>query len=141
VEKLLTGKKFKIIGKRLEKVEALEKATGQLKYSGDIYFSDMLHARILRSPYAHAHIKHINISKALKLKGVKAIITHQDIPKIPTMHQFLHVPAVMYYDSFLLEKKVRHFGDRVAAVAATTPDVAAEALELIKVEYEPPSEM
>ena len=133
----MTGKEFKIIGKRLVKVEALEKVTGQLKYSGDIYFPDMLHARILRSPYAHAYIKHINISKALKLKGVKAIITHKDIPKIPTMHQFLHVPAVMYYDSFLLEKKVRHFGDRVAAVAATTPDTAAEALELIKVEYEP----
>lgn len=71
------------------------------------------------------------------MPGVKAIITHKDVPDILTMHQFLHLPAVMYYDSYLLEKKVRHCGDRVAAVAATDPDIAAEALELIEVDYEP----
>ena len=129
--------KYNIIGKRLVKVEAVEKATGQLKYSGDLIFPNTLHARILRSPHAHAYIKNIDISRASKVKGVKAIITHKDVPEIPTMHQFLHLPAVMYYDSFLLEEKVRHYGDRVAAVAAASPDIAEEALELIEVEYEP----
>ena len=97
----------------------------------------MLHARILRSPHAHALIKHIDIGRALSLKGVRAVITHQDVPKVPTMHQFLHVPSYMFYDSYLLETKARHYGDRVAAVAATSPDVAEEALDLIEVEYEP----
>ena len=118
-------------------MEAVEKATGQLKYSGDLIFPNTLHARILRSPHAHAYIKNIDISRASKVKGVKAIITHKDVPEIPTMHQFLHLPAVMYYDSFLLAEKVRHYGDRVAAVAAASPDIAEEALELIEVEYEP----
>ncbi len=133
----MAEQKFDVVGKRFEKIEAVEKATGKLKYSGDLFFPDTLHAKILRSPHAHANIKNIDVSKASKLKGIKAIITHKDVPDIPTMHQFLHMPEFMYYDSFLLEKKVRHYGDRVAAVAATTPDIADEALELIKVEYEP----
>jgi CO/xanthine dehydrogenase Mo-binding subunit len=130
-------RELKIIGGRFSRAEALQKATGELRFSADITFPDMLHAKILRSPYAHAIVKHVDISKALKLKGVRAVITHKDVPKIPTMHQFLHVPSHMFYDSFLLEEKVRHYGDRVAAVAATNPDIAEEALELIEVEYEP----
>jgi len=122
---------------RYSKTEALEKATGQLKFSGDLSFPNMLHAKILRSPYAHAAVKRVDTSKALKLRGVKAVITHRDVPKIPAMHQFLHQASVMHYDSFLLEEKVRHYGDRVAAVAATSPDIAEEALERIEVEYEP----
>jgi CO/xanthine dehydrogenase Mo-binding subunit len=126
-----------IIGGRFSRPEALQKATGELKFSGDIIFPDTLHAKILRSPYAHAKVKHINASKALKLEGVRAVITQKNVPKIPTMHQFLHLPSVMFFDSYLLEEKVRHYGDRVAAVAATSPDIAEEALELIEVEYEP----
>jgi CO/xanthine dehydrogenase Mo-binding subunit len=130
-------RKLAIIGGRFSRPEALQKATGELKFSGDLIFPNMLHAKILRSPYAHAKVKNIDTSKALKLKGVRAVITHKDVPKIPTMHQFLHLPSVMFFDSYLLEEKVRHYGDRVAAVAAISPDVAEEALELIEVEYEP----
>jgi CO/xanthine dehydrogenase Mo-binding subunit len=128
---------FKVVGKRHPKIEAVYKATGQLKFTGDLHHPGCLHARVLRSPLAHAEIKHINISKAAELRGVKAVITHKDVPAIPTMHQFLHVPSVMFFDSYLLEKKVRHYGDRVAAVAATHPDIAEEALDLIEVDYEP----
>ena len=130
-------REFDVIGTRFEKIEAADKVTGRLKYSGDLLFPNTLHARILRSPHAHAHVKHMDTGKASKLKGVKAILTPDDVPKFFAMHQFLHVPSVMYYDSFLLEKKVRHYGDRVAAVAASDPETAAEALELIEVEYEP----
>jgi CO/xanthine dehydrogenase Mo-binding subunit len=130
-------KTFNVVGTRLPKVEATEKARGTLKFSGDLSFPDMLHAKILRSPYAHAWVKHVDAGKALKLAGVKAVITHRDVPKFPVMHQFLHQPQVMFYDSFLLEEKVRHYGDRVAAVAAATPEIAEEALDLIKVDYEP----
>jgi CO/xanthine dehydrogenase Mo-binding subunit len=127
---------FQVVGKRFEKIEAVEKVKGELLYSGDLFFPNTLHARILRSPYAHANINGVDVSKASKLDGVKAVITHKDVPKILTMHQFLHVPDVLYYDSFLLEEKARHYGDRVAAVAATSPEIAEEALELIEVEYE-----
>ncbi|SDO59528.1 Aldehyde oxidase and xanthine dehydrogenase, a/b hammerhead domain, partial [Desulforhopalus singaporensis] len=119
---------FNVIGKRQPKLEAIEKVTGKLKYSGDLQFPNTLHVKILRSPHAHANIKSIDTSKALALEGVEAVITHEDVPKVPTMHQFLFLPSVMYYDSFLLEKKVRHFGDRVAAVAAVTPEIAKQAL-------------
>ena len=132
----MKDREFKIVGSRFSKAEAYQKATGELKFSGDLTFPGMIHAKILRSPYAHARIKHIDPSKALKLTGVKAVITHKDVPKIPTMHQFLHVPSHMLFDSFLLEEKVRHYGDRVAAVAATSPEIAEEALEMIEVEYE-----
>lgn len=131
------AQKFHVVGKRQPKIEAVEKATGRLKYSGDISFPNMLHCKILRSPHAHAHIRSIDASRARKLEGVAAVITHADVPKIPTMHQFLHLPTVMYFDSFLLEEKVRHFGDRVAAVAAETEEIAEAALELIEVDYEP----
>lgn len=128
--------KFNVIGKRHPKIEAVEKVTGKLKYSGDLQFPNCLHVKILRSPYAHANIKSIDTSMAKALKGVAAVITHEDVPKIPTMHQFLHMPKVMFFDSFLLEKKVRHVGDRVAAVAAETVEIAEKALEMIEVEYD-----
>ncbi|MGN9165006.1 xanthine dehydrogenase family protein molybdopterin-binding subunit [Tissierellaceae bacterium HCP3S3_D8] len=127
---------FNIVGKRQEKIEARQKATGALKFSGDLKFKDMLHCRILRSPYANAIVKNIDTSEAFKVKGVVDIITHEDVPKILSMHQFLHVPEIMWHDSYILEKHVRHVGDRVAAVAATSVEIAEEALKKIKVEYD-----
>ncbi len=129
--------RFHVIGGAFQKIEAWEKVTGSLKFTGDLNFTDMLHVKILRSPIAHGYVRHIDTDKARKAAGVKAVITHKDVPKIPTMHQFLHQPAHLYYDSFLLEEKVRHYGDRVAAVAAVSLEAAEEALDLIKVEYEP----
>ena len=133
----MVEREFKVVRKRHKKIEAVYKATGELKFSGDISLPKCLHAKILRSPFAHAEIKSMNVRKALKLAGVKAVITHKDVPHIPTRHQFLHGPSVMFFDSYLLEKKVRHYGDRVAAVAAISPEIAEEALNLIDVEYEP----
>jgi len=132
----MTVNNFNIVGGRQEKIEARLKATGKMRFSGDLKFQDMLHCSILRSPYAHAIVKSIDTSEALKVEGVVDIITYEDVPKILSMHQFLHVPEVMYHDSYLLEKHLRHVGDRVAAVAATSLEAACEALEKIKVEYE-----
>lgn len=128
--------RYNLAGKRQAKQEALLKATGRLRYTGDIRFPDMLHCAILRSPHANAMVKRIDVSKAKELPGVIDVITHEDVPKILSMHQFLHAPEVMYYDSYLLEKHVRHVGDRVAAVAATSIEKAQEALALIEVEYD-----
>lgn len=127
---------FNIVGKRQEKIEARGKATGALKFTGDLKFNDLLHCKILRSPYANAIIKNIDTSEALKLEGVVDIITYEDVPKILSMHQFLHVPEIMWHDSYILERHAKHVGDRVAAVAATSVEIAEEALEKIKVEYE-----
>lgn len=132
----MIGDKLNIVGKPHEKVEAYLKATGKLKYTGDLSAPGMLHCKILRSPHAHALVKSVDVSAALKIPGVVDIITHEDVPKILSMHQFLHVPERMYYDSYLLERHVRHVGDRVAAVAAETLEAAEEALKYIKVEYE-----
>ena len=126
----------KVIGEKFQKVEALEKAVGSLKYAGDIFFSNCLHAKVLRSPHPHAIIKRIDTTRAESLKGVKAVITHKDVPKIPTWHNALYVFPAQCFDSYILEEKVRHVGDRVAAVAAVSPEVAEEAIELIEIEYE-----
>jgi putative selenate reductase molybdopterin-binding subunit len=106
--------KFNVVGKRLDKIEARQKVTGRLKFTGDLKFPGMLHCKILRSPHVHAIVKNIDISEALNVEGVVDIITYKDVPKILSMHQFLHTPEIMYYDSYLLEKHVRHVGDRVA---------------------------
>ncbi|MCQ1528853.1 xanthine dehydrogenase family protein molybdopterin-binding subunit [Lutispora saccharofermentans] len=127
---------FNIVGKRQEKIEAKMKATGKMRFTGDLRFPDMLHCRILRSPYAHAVVKSIDVSGAFEVEGVVDVITYDDVPKILSMHQFLHVPEIMFHDSYILEKHVRHVGDRVAAVAATSVEAAEEALNRIKVEYE-----
>lgn len=133
---MLLKNKFDIVGERVNKVEARQKVTGKLKFTGDLKFPGMLYCKILRSPYANAIVKKIDVSEALKLDGVVDVITYDDVPKILSMHQFLHVPEVMYYDSYLLEKHVRHVGDRVAAVAATSIEAAEEALKKIYVEYD-----
>ena len=132
----MIGDKVNIVGKRHAKAEAYLKATGKLKYTGDITAPDMLHCKILRSPHAHALVKSIDLSEAWQVPGVVDIITHDDVPKILSMHQFLHVPERMYYDSYLLENHVRCIGDRVAAVAAETLEAAEQAVNKIKVVYE-----
>lgn len=129
-------KQFHVVGKRQEKQEAKVKALGKLKYTGDLYTPNMLHCKILRSPYANAIVKSVDKNDAQMIQGVVDIITYEDVPKILSMHQYLHVPEIMYKDSYLLERHVRHVGDRVAAVVAETIEAAEEAIEKIKVEYE-----
>lgn len=125
-----------IVGQGHSKVEAYLKATGKLQYNGDMQIPGMLHCKILRSPHANAIVKSVDQSEARKVPGVVDIITYDDVPKILSMHQFLHMPERMYYDSYLLEKHVRFVGDRVAAVAAETEAAAAEAVAKLRVEYE-----
>jgi putative selenate reductase molybdopterin-binding subunit len=96
----------------------------------------MLHAKVLHSPHAHARIKKIDTSKALELDGVAAVLTWQDIPRVvySTAGQSDPIPGPL--DTFSLDHKVRFVGDRVAFVAAETPEIAEKALSLIEVEYE-----
>jgi len=125
---------FEVVGKNVRRVDGWEHVTGAAKFYGDIKLPGMLYGRILRSPHAHARIRSIDTSEAKNLRGVKAVITAEDTPKIP----FCLIPTPKYEDKLPLEdKKVRYHGDEVAAVAAFNEEIAEAALDLIKVEYEP----
>jgi len=132
--------KFTVIGKDYPRVEVEERVKGEYQYIGDMSLPNMLHAKVLRSPYAHALVKKINTEKAEKLPGVKAVITCKD--EDITSRWLLRIPGVHFtkrnrlQDSHTLEEEARYVGDRVAAVAATSLEIAEEALNLIEVEYE-----
>lgn len=122
--------KFSIIGKVVERQEAALKATGSAEYTADHFIPGTLTAGVLRSPFPHARIISIDASQALSLEGVFAVISASDLPRVKT-GRWLCDRGVFAWD------RVRHVGEAVAAVAAVDEETAEEALELIKVEYEP----
>ncbi|HMB22325.1 MAG TPA: molybdopterin cofactor-binding domain-containing protein, partial [Anaerolineales bacterium] len=127
---------YQTVGKPEKKVDAVKLVQGKPAFTADIDMRGMLYARVLRSPHAHALIKNIDASKARALKGVAAVLTWQDIPRVvySTAGQSDPIPGPL--DTFSLDHKVRFVGDRVAMVAAETPEIAEQALSLIEVEYE-----
>jgi len=125
------GKPLNVVGKPFRKVDARAKCTGETKFADDIVLPRMLACKILRSHHPHALIRNIDISKALALPGVLAVITGKDIP-IP-----YGILPVSQDEHALCIDKVRFIGDPVAAVAAIDEDVAFDAMNLIEVEYEP----
>src|SRR5438132_7667345 len=124
------GKLLNVVGKPFRKVDARAKCTGQTKFADDILLPRMLACKILRSHEPHARIKNIDVSKALALPGVFAIVTGKDFP-IP-----YGILPVSEDEHALCVDKVRFVGDPVAAVAAIDEDVAFDAMNLIEVEYE-----
>jgi xanthine dehydrogenase molybdenum-binding subunit len=120
---------FHYIGKRMSRPDAPDKAAGKAFYIHDLERPGMLYGKIKFSDHPHARIKHVDTSKAEKLKGVRAVITTTNTPEIRI--GFLR-------DNFALKKdKVRQYRDEVASVAAIDPEIAEEAVEMIQVEYEP----
>jgi 4-hydroxybenzoyl-CoA reductase alpha subunit len=122
---------FVNIGKRLPRVDGVVKATGEAKYAGDLFLPGMLHGKILRSPYPHAYIRHIDTKKAKRLAGVHAVVTGKDTSGFKAGGI-----SVQGDEPYLALDKVRFIGDAVAAVAAIDEETAEEALDLIRVEYE-----
>ncbi len=127
-------KEYSVVGKPLTRVDGKPKVTGQAAYSGDITLPNMLHGKILRSPHPHARIVNIDTSKAKVLPGVKAVITGSDTGGI--RFGFVDTPRYPADEYPLAIDKVRYVGEEVAAVAAVDEITAAEALELIDIEYE-----
>lgn len=126
---------FSVIGKPLPRVDSWEKATGTAIYGVDVNLPRLLFGKILRSPLPHAGILNIDTSRAERLRGVRAVVTCEDSPKIK--FGFFKHKNPIYGDCHPLKcDKVRCLGDEVAAVAAVDEDVAEEALELISVEYQ-----
>jgi len=120
---------FETIGKALPRVDAFEKATGSAVYAGDVHLPRMLYGRVLHSPHSHARIVRIDYSRALRLPGVRAVVTGEDTSGALTGPMIADQPVIAI-------RKVRFQGEYIAAVAATEPNIAEEALRLIDVEYE-----
>jgi CO/xanthine dehydrogenase Mo-binding subunit len=127
---------FMTVGKSVRRIDAVEKVTGKAKYATDIRLENMLHAKLLRSPYAHARVKHIDTSRAEKLPGVKGIATIEEVPKVVEYWFFLRTEKKSR-EMFLRDNVVRFIGDPVLAIAAEDEETAEEALSLVQVDYEP----
>ena len=120
---------YEYVGKGIARLDAAQKVTGEAMYVQDLKFPGMLYAKIKTSTHAHAKIKDIDISKAAKIPGVKAILTGKEA--------FQRRGLYMVDRPILAVDKVRYFGEAVVAVAAVDTDIAERAIELIEVFYEP----
>jgi putative selenate reductase molybdopterin-binding subunit len=127
---------LRVVGKSEPKVDAVKLAQGRPAFAADVEMRGMLIGKMLRSPHAHARIRRIDASKARALPGVHAVLTHEDVPRVisSTAGQSHPIPGPLDRASF--DTKVRFVGDRVAAVAADTEEIAEQALHLIEVDYE-----
>ena len=125
-----------VVGKPEIKVDALKLVKGNPAFVDDIDVRGLLYAKVLRSPHAHARIIDIDDSAALALEGVHAVIHYKNTPHIRYASGGQSWPNPKPYDQVSFENKVRHVGDRVAAVAAETVEIAEEAMRLIDVTYE-----
>lgn len=127
-----------VVGKSVLRPDAYEKVRGGRAFPVNVRLPGMLHAKLLRSSHAHARIVRIDASRAERLPGVKAVLLPQDVPQrrytpvyfVPTL------AASMVQDMVVMSDRVRWVGQPIAAVAATSEEVAEAALELIEVEYE-----
>ncbi len=137
---VLSNQEFDVIGTRPIRPDGLDKVTGRARYSADIHLSGMLHGKLLRSPRAHARIRSIDCSKALELPGVKAVVTADDMPEVSAEFTDQAEGAMVNYGFYgrnvIAREKALYKGHVVAAVAATDPSVAEQALDLIEVDYE-----
>ena len=119
----------KYIGVSVPRVDGVKKVTGAAKYVGDMKWPRMLYAKCVKSPYAHAKIVSIDVSAAKALKGVHDVITGDYYTKRGGLY--------LEDKNFLAVNTVKFYGEPVVAVAAETPEIAEEACDLVKVEYEP----
>jgi putative selenate reductase molybdopterin-binding subunit len=126
----------RVVGKSEQKVDALKLAKGKPVFGDDISLPGMLHAAMLTSPHAHAHIQRIDATRARALPGVHAVLTYENVPRVMYATGGQSYPNPKPYDQVSLDSKVRHVGDRVAVVAAESPEIAQRALDLIEVDYE-----
>jgi len=123
---------FSVIGKSVQAVDAVKMVTGRATFTDDVSVKGMLYGKILTSPHAHAVIRSIDVSEARAMPGVHAVLTYEDVQRVPYASGSDAGPQ----DRYSLDYIVRYVGDRVAAVAAETPELAQRALDRIKVVYD-----
>ncbi len=137
---VLSNQEFDVVGTRPIRPDGLDKVTGRARYSADIHLPGMLHGKLLRSPHAHARIRSIDCTRALELPGVKAVVTAADMPDVSAEFTDQAEGAMVNYGFYgrniIAREKALYKGHVIAAVAATDPSVAEQALDLIEVDYE-----
>ncbi len=131
-----TRQDLAVIGSTPPRMDAVDKVTGRATFGSDVSLPGMLYGRVLRSPHAHARILSIHTDEAEALPGVYAVVTCKDLPVLEDAEAKEDVHLKYARDNTLASDKVLYVGHSVAAVAARTPAIAAQALELIEVEYE-----
>ena len=132
---VLSNQEFKVVGTRPIRHDGLDKVTGRARYGADIDLPGLLHGKILRSPYAHAIIKKIDVSKARALPGVRAVVTGGDFPT-PSARTDVVAEGGFQNLGFMSQNcmakdKALYVGHAVAAVAATDPHTAEAALSCL----------
>jgi putative selenate reductase molybdopterin-binding subunit len=125
-----------VVGKPETKVDAVKLAKGNPAFVDDVEMRGMLYAKLLTSPHAHARILDIDDSAARKLPGVRAVIHYQNVARVKYASGGQSYPNPPPHDQVSFDNKVRYVGDRVAAVAADSLEIAEAALKLIDVTYE-----
>ena len=119
------------VGESAPRADAVPKVTGEFAYSSDAYAAGMLWGRTVRSPHAHARIVSIDVSVALMMPGVHAVLTHEDVPGEKLYGLEFRDQPVLAFD------RVRYFGEPVVVVAAEHPEQARRAADRVRIEYEP----
>ena len=137
---VLSTEEFEVVGTRPIRHDGTDKVTGRAQYSADIQLPGLLHGKVLRSPYPHARIKSIDTSRALALPGVQAVVTSEDFPqpsgKVMDLGEGVMANPRFLSNNCLAADKVLYKGHAVAAVVATSPHLAEQAVALIEVDYE-----
>ena len=119
------------VGVSVNRADGIPKVTGEFAYSSDLFAAGMLWGHTLRSPHAHARIVEIDISEAVSMAGVHAVLTHEDVPGDKRYGlEFADQPVLAF-------ERVRYFGEPIVVVAAEHPEQARRAAARIKVEFEP----
>ena len=121
---------LKVVGRNIERIGALERVLGEVKFSDDLMMKGLLHLKVLRSPLRHALIKGIDSERALNIPGVVRIFTAKDVPGRN------RVGTITKDQPVLAEDRIRFIGDAVALIVAETEERAEQALEQIEVDYE-----
>jgi probable selenate reductase molybdenum-binding subunit len=132
----MAKRSFKVVNQSVKKIDALALALGRPMFTADLKPQDALHVKFLWSPHAHARIVSMDVSAAEKMPGVRAVLYHGNVPRVVHTTAGQGFPEPSPYDTFMFDRKVRFVGDRVAAVAAESPEQAAAACAAIRVDYE-----
>ncbi len=127
---------LQVVGKSIPAIDSAMLVSGKATFAADSSPRGMLYGRILTSPHAHARIRDIDSSQAQALPGVYTVLTYKDVQRVPYSSSERSPSASSPLDQYILDSTVRYVGDRVAVVAAETPEVAEQALALIHVDYD-----
>ena len=128
---------YRYVGTRPVRPDGVDKVTGRAQFGADQNLPNMLHGRVLRSPHAHARIKRVDLSKALAMDGVHAAVSGANFPSVESGEAGGEGGGDVadIARNIMARDKALYHGHAVAAVAATSVDIAERALEAIEVEY------